>query len=127
MDFTTPQILLAVLQLIDRQPISLSTVESLSGSHKTVFFNFVFFSYEIKLQDFSSLLSFVEMINQKMTSFVPKKIRNEERIKYAFKRINKILLKTFSSKPHNQDLPNNLQKGSMLTYYFKNSVSPARG
>ena len=125
-DPTIPHILQAVLQLIDRKPISLSLIESLSESHKTVFFNFVFFSYEIKLQDFPSLLSFVERINEVMAVFVPKKIRNEERIKYVFKRINKKLLKLFNNKTNNQELPNNLQKGSMLTYYFKSSSSNKR-
>lgn len=61
-----------------------------------------------------------------MTVTVPKKIRNEERIKYIFKRVNKRLLKNFIKQKGLQNQDVNIAKGLMITYYFSGTAFPTR-
>lgn len=125
---TVPQILQVIHRLIDEEPITVPMVENLSKCHKTVFFNFANLLYNVSPQSSEeyNLQPYLDQIMIKMVNSESKKIRNEERIKYIFKRVNKILLKSFIRQKNLESYNKSIAKGLMIQYYFSGAPLPSK-
>lgn len=121
----SPQLVHIISKLLDKEPLSVSTLESLNEGHRVILFNFIYMMYGIKL-DNGNLVSFIEELSLKQNTSKPKKIRNEERIKYVFKRVNKVLLQNFTRFRRLEEELDSLRKGLMLQYYFGDTPLPSR-
>lgn len=88
-----------ICQIIDRKPLKPSEVESLDSEDLTILLNFANVLLGSKLEtSFANNMESFLMLNSLLTNSCEKKKRNEERIKYTFKRVNKSLLKEFCKK-----------------------------
>lgn len=90
------QFAITVCKVIDRQPISLEEVMNLDEETLTVLSNFcnLVLGNSQKLSK-TNLKNSLRELNEKLASSSEKKKRNEERIKYTFKRVNRLLLSRF--------------------------------
>lgn len=116
-NFTKAQLASLVLKLIDREKLPETLVAQLDPESIQLLSNFSFMIYSSKLSA-DSLSKNLVALNELISSIKEKKKRNEERIKYVFKRINKILLKRFMN---DSDLPQEEENKAMeliLEKYF---------
>lgn len=84
-----------ISKLIDHQPLRCSDVDSLDNEQMVLLSNFTKTLFDVVLSANSDLISQIEALNLAILAAPDKKKRNEERIKFAFKRANKLLLKRF--------------------------------
>lgn len=90
--FVRSQLVNLVLNLIDRKLLPDTQLAELDSESLSMLSNFSFMIYSQTINE-SSLQDDLESLNAKISSKPEKKKRNEERIKYVFKRVNKIILK----------------------------------
>ena len=84
-----------ITKLIDHQPLRLSDVDSLDNDQLILLSNFTKMLFDMVFNSQKDLVSQLEELNSTIKSAPEKKKRNEERIKFTFKRSNKLLLKRF--------------------------------
>lgn len=111
-----------IVKLIDRESLHQREVDCLDEDSLQLLSNFAFMIYGIEFKA-SSITDSISKVNEKMVSTKEKKKRNEERIKYVFKRINKLLLKRFMFE---RDLPaefENVASTQVLNEYFGSAIS----
>lgn len=115
--FARDQAVNLVISLIDRKKLSGSMVAGLDPESISLISNFSFMIYAQKLSA-DSLQENLDSLNVSISTNLEKKKRNEERIKYVFKRVNKIILKKFMEV---NELPNEDEIDAMhkiLKKYF---------
>lgn len=95
--YTRSQLNSFVLKLIDHEILTEDQVSQLDQESLQLLSNFSFMIYSTKLENVT-LSQDVSVLNEKISATKEKKKRNEERIKYIFKRVNKILLKQYMDK-----------------------------
>lgn len=88
------QVVDLVVRLIDREPLSKSDISILDQESIQLISNFSFMIYSLKIT-FENLEEDLDFLKAKISSTTEKKKRNEERIKYIFKRVNKIMLRKY--------------------------------
>lgn len=122
------EFLSTLCRLIDRTPLRVSEVESLEGSDLVILSNFSYLMHGFSLNSSNSIEAQISQLNETMSNSQTKKKRNEERIKYTFKRANKIILKRFMQ-THN--LPAEQETEAKYTlirkYFFGEEPAGAKG
>lgn len=111
-----------VTKLIDRESLSQRELGSLDEDSLQLLSNFAFMIYGIELKA-NSITDATEELNTRMVSTKEKKKRNEERIKYVFKRVNKLLLKRFMSEQDLSEEEENQAMSQVLHKYFGTMIS----
>ena len=106
-----------VTKLIDRESLSERDLSCLDQDSLQLLSNFAFMIYGIEIKANAITGATVEL-NAKMASTKEKKKRNEERIKYVFKRVNKLLLKRFMSEQDLSEAEENQAMSQVLHKYF---------
>lgn len=112
----------AVIKLIDREPLSQADLESFDHDSLQLVSNFAFMMLGVELKACSLDVN-LATLNEKMKSTKEKKKRNEERIKYVFKRVNKLLLTRFMSERHLSTEDDAMSQ--VLHFYFGSAMSQA--
>lgn len=84
-----------ICKLIDRQPLKSDDLLLLDPESLQLLSNFSFLIFRVPISNGSQLESNLVDLNKVIEEGAEKKKRNEERIKYVFKRVNKLLLKAF--------------------------------
>lgn len=115
--FVRSQLVNLVLSLIDRKLLQGQLVAKLDSESLAMLSNFSFMIYSQKLSE-DSLQEDLESLNFKISSKPEKKKRNEERIKYVFKRVNKIILRKFMDEHELSQESEMEAMNKILTKYF---------
>jgi hypothetical protein len=107
-----------ISKLIDHQPLRLSDVDSLDHDQLILLSNFTKMLFNMVLNSQKDLVSQLEELNFIIKSAPEKKKRNEERIKFTFKRANKLLLKRFIQLKQLESLPEEQNQTLFIEYFF---------
>ena len=114
-----------VCKLLDRRPIKLSDVLPMDDETLLIFSNFTKLLFQFEIVKTSPFQEQIEYLNELIQTTKEKKKRNEERIKYTFKRVNKMLLKRFAASKSESN-PEAEQIQSDLVAHFFSSTSSDR-
>jgi hypothetical protein len=107
-----------ISKLIDHQPLRLSDIDSLDNDQLILLSNFTKMLFDLVLNSQKDLVSQLEELNSIIKSAPEKKKRNEERIKFTFKRANKLLLKRFVQLKQLESLPEEDTQALFIEYFF---------
>jgi hypothetical protein len=124
--FTRAKLVSLVIRLIDREALPESQVSCLDSESLKLLSNFSFMIYS-QTVSVEKLQDDLESLNFKISTTSEKKKRNEERIKYVFKRVNKILLKAFMDQ---NDLPQEAEDKAtkqIIHKYFGSAICDKEG
>lgn len=124
--FVRNQVVSLVLNLIDRKKLAESQVLNLDAESINMLSNFSFMIYSQNLSS-DTLQKDLEFLNAKISYKLEKKKRNEERIKYVFKRVNKIILKKFMDEHELQQDQEPKAMHQILAQYFGLKVNHHAG
>lgn len=107
-----------VAKIIDHEPLPQAAVLALDSPSLVLLSNFSHLIYKTSLDlDSAKLADSVAALN-KVIEATPEKKRNEERIKYVFKRVNKILLKKFMAEHGLSEDEEATSMRSLINVYF---------
>ena len=111
-----------ICKLLDKKPVKLVEIEKLDPESVLIFSNFSSLLYNHEIKGEENLTHQVESLNCLLITTKEKKKRNEERIKYTFKRVNKLLLKNFTTTTSNkEETMENIQQ-ELVVRFFPNSA-----
>ena len=122
-DFEHQQVVRSLLvsqicKMIDRESLSETDVLSLDAESLQLLTNFSFMIYKVTISNGAQLPKSISELNKVIQTGAEKKKRNEERIKYVFKRVNKLLLKRFMKKEGLNEESENLAMRQIICLYF---------
>lgn len=112
-----------ISKLIDQQPLRLSDVDSLDSEQVILLTNFTKMLFNVVLNPEQDMVSQLEDLNNIIKSTPEKKKRNEERIKFTFKRANKLLLKRFVELKQLESLPEEKTQKLFIEHFFSEERS----
>lgn len=107
-----------ISKLIDQQPLRLSDLDSLDGEQLILLSNFTKMLFDTVLSPDTDMVAQLETLNSIISSTPEKKKRNEERIKFTFKRANKMLLKRFVQLKQLESLPEEQTQKLFIEHFF---------
>lgn len=107
-----------ISKLIDQQPLRLSDLDSLDGEQLILLSNFTKMLFDTVLSPDADMVAQLEALNSIISSTPEKKKRNEERIKFTFKRANKMLLKRFVQLKQLESLPEEQTQKLFIEHFF---------
>ena len=122
-DFEEQQAMKAVLTelvglLLDHEQLPEAQVERLDLESLQLLSNFSFMISKVVLPSGEQLKPALASLNQAIRSGEEKKRRNEERIKYVFKRVNKLILKSFMAEHGLSNEDESLAMKMAIEFYF---------
>lgn len=112
-----------ISKLIDQQPLRLSDLDSLDGEQLILLSNFTKMLFDTVLSSEADMVSQLENLNSAISSAPEKKKRNEERIKFTFKRANKMLLKRFVQFKQLESLSEEQTQKLFIEHFFSSEKS----
>lgn len=93
----TETVVSLISKAIDKTPILFEEVSDLDSDQLLELSNFLYLLYGVSLVGSESLEVLLNQVNSTIKNWTDKKKRNEERIKYIFKRVNKLLFNNYTS------------------------------
>lgn len=117
------ELLALICRLLDRKPIKFVEIEPLDPENILILSNFTKLLYQFDFNSTASLFEKLEKLNHLILTTKEKKKRNEERIKYTFKRVNKILLKRFSTNERESDSDSDQIQSKLVAHYFGSDIA----
>jgi len=112
-----------ISKLIDQQPLRLSDVDSLDSEQVILLTNFTKMLFNVVLDPEQDMVSQLGELNMVIKSTPEKKKRNEERIKFTFKRANKLLLKRFVQLKQLESLSEEKTQKLFVEHFFSQESS----
>lgn len=107
-----------ICQMIDRKSLRLLEFQKLKKDQLIVLSNFTFLMFGHSINLTNSTEAELELLNEKIVGSIEKKKRNEERIKYVFKRVNQLILSKVASDHNMEGAPESRLLSKMLEIYF---------
>jgi hypothetical protein len=112
-----------VCKLLDRKPVKLAEVLPMDNETLLIFSNFTKLLFQFEIVKTSPIQNQIESLNDLIRTTKDKKKRNEERIKYTFKRVNKMLLKRFASGSRESESETEKIQSNLVAHYFSSTTS----
>lgn len=112
-----------VCKLLDRKPVKLAEVQPMDDETLLIFSNFTKLLFQFEIEKASPIQAQIESLNELITNSKEKKKRNEERIKYTFKRVNKMLLKSFATGSSESEAESEQIQTNLVAHYFSSTTS----
>lgn len=112
-----------VCKLLDRKPVKLAEVQPMDGETLLIFSNFTKLLFQFEIEKSSPLEPQIETLNELIKTTKEKKKRNEERIKYTFKRVNKMLLKRFATSSSESETEAEQIQSNLVAHYFSSTAA----
>ena len=109
-----------ICKLIDREVPLESDLSQLDEESMQLFSNFSFLIYKVAFPAKNPLDVQIDQLQKAIHTDVQKKKRNEERIKYVFKRVNKIILKRFMANSASREESESSAIKRIIFGYFSN-------
>lgn len=111
-----------ISKLIDRKQLQESDLHIFDEESLRLLSNFSYLIYKLTVNKAPSLTAAVSALNNAIASNTEKKKRNEERIKYVFKRVNKLLLEEYMSQKGMAPEAELVAMKQIIQQYFANGL-----